>query len=290
MEDLDQLQEFVHEQEVVYFRLTGGLGNQLFGLSEAYGIHKDLGRGVAIDIGALDHALGGEPEWLEWSVSQTWITLIRIPKNVSSKFELINLGDSHANARLLNSRYYTGWRFSLDRVRRIGLFSEGEFPFKVDKVRRIETIVHYRVGDYVNAQGIGVLGVPYYVKAINLLDHEGQIEFFSDDNASAYQLIEALELSSAIVNTSMSALDVLSQISQARCIVAANSTLSWWAIYFSHAEKVICPTPFYLQEWKFDYDARFSAAHYLSRFANSRQRLSTWILWRFRSIRIRKKA
>ena len=284
LEDLDQLQQFVRERGVVYFRLTGGLGNQLFGLSEAYGIHKDVGRGVAIDVGSLEHTLGDDPEWLEWSVSQIWITLIRIPKNVSAKFELTNLGDMPSEAHS-DSRYLTGWRFSLNRVRRTGLFSEGEFPFRVDTVKRVETTIHYRVGDYVNAKGLGVLGVPYYVRAANSLDLEGQIKLFSDDNDSAQQLIEALKLSNVTVNTSINAIDVLYQISQARCIVAANSTLSWWAIYFSCAEKVICPTPFYLQAWNFDREARFPTAHYLSRFKNPRQKLSTWFLWRLRSVK-----
>lgn len=290
LRDLRELEEFTRARRIVYFRLTGGLGNQLFGLSEAYGVHKKFGTGVAIDVGALEHSLGNEPEWLEWSEKQEWITLVRIPKNVSSEFILVNLGDEYADVNWLDAKYFTGWKFSLERVRDTGLFREGEYPFGIVKTDCAGVAVHYRVGDYANAQGIGVLDTSYYLKAIKLLGLKGQIEFFSDDNESAQEMIELNKLPFAKVSGSTRALDVLSQISKANYIVAGNSTLSWWGIYFSSATKVICPTPFYLQDWNFDSKARFQKALYLSRFRNPCQELLTWFLWRLRSLRIRGKS
>ena len=284
--DLSELDELIQSKGLVYFRLTGGLGNQLFGLSEAYAIHKNVGMNVAMDIGALEHTSGDEPEWLEWSETQRWLTLVRIPKHVSSKFDLVNLGDVSANAAQLDSKFYTGWIFSLDRVNQAGLFHRGEFPFKVSREDCAESAVHYRVGDYANAKGIGVLDTSYYLEAIKSLDPRDRTLFFSDDNYSAQEMIKTLNHSFATVSSSTSALEVLSQIAHSKSIVAANSTLSWWAIYFSHASKVICPTPFYLQDWKFDSAARFQDAIYISRFKNPFQKMLTWTLWQLRSIRI----
>lgn len=287
--NLEQLDKFINEHDALYFRLTGGLGNQLFGLSEAFGIHRNTGRAVVIDVGAIEHILYVEPEWMEWSKKQDWLILVRIPKEISSEFALTNLGDGTTRINISDNRYYTGWKFSLKRVRSAGLFKEGEFPFKSESVRSTETVVHYRVGDYASAAGIGVLQASFYVRAINSISDFGEIEFFSDDNDSAQELINHLRITSARISSSVSAIEVLSQISSAKCIVAANSTLSWWGIYFSRAEKVICPKPFYLQDWEFDFEARFNNAIYISRFKNMSEAMVNWLVWKLRSINIRNK-
>jgi hypothetical protein len=287
---LFQLQELISRDEVVYFRLTGGLGNQLFGLSEAYGIHKNLGKRLAIDIGAIEHTTAEGPEWLKWSKNQNWMTLIRIPKHVSSDFELVNLGEKTEYLDFRDFSLYTGWKFSLKNVLEAGLFQKGKFPFENLGSQANSVSIHYRVGDYTTAPGIGILGISYYKKALREIRSGYAIEIFSDDNEAASTLIESLGLENATINNSRSALDVLGQISNSKCIVASNSTLSWWAIFFSNANTAVCPTPFYLQDWNFDTAARFSKALYLSRFDNRVIGFVIRLLWQYRSFKIRIKS
>lgn len=274
---------------MIYFRLTGGLGNQLFGLNEAYGIHRKTGKRLAVDIGALEHTSADGPEWLVWSEEQHWMVLIRIPENVSSEFSLINLGVTEAPLNRIESNKFTGWNFSLQRVRNFGLFREGEFPFRNEDWGSDWIAIHHRVGDYANSHGIGVVGSTYFKRALRVLKSENKINIFSDDIESAAFLIDTLNLANASIDKSRNAMDVLARISRSKYIIATNSTLSWWAIYFSKANTVICPTPFYLQDWSFDREAVFPNAIYLSRFNNQIHKISMRLLWKFRSIkRLRK--
>jgi len=268
----------------IYFRLTGGLGNQLFGLSEAFNLHNKLQCKVLMDIGSLDHSKSEMPEWFDWSKNQDWFTLIRIPKNVSREFELTNLGDMDESFSP-ESRHFTGWRFSLRSVESSGLFSRAKFPFEVEEKPRILIALHYRAGDYALAEGIGILKPQYYSRALKKVDSSLKVTIFSDDNYAALSLINKLNIRNRFeISNQQSPVEVLHALSGAKNLITANSTLSWWALYFSNAVTKTAPKPFYLQIWNFDADAKMKNTIYLSRFVNFLDLTLTRMKWFLRSI------
>ena len=269
--------------EQIYFRLTGGLGNQLFGLSEAFNLHKIIKQHILIDVGSIDHSENHEPEWLEWSKSQDWFSTIRIQKNISQDFQLINLG-SLSKPPILEHRLFTGWKFSLQKVEHSGLFLRSKFPFEVMCEKSFPLALHYRAGDYAHSDGIGILNPEYYVRALRQFDSSIRVMVFSNDIDAAKTLISNLGIGHrSKISDEKSAIRVLFGLATAENLIASNSTLSWWANFFSGATKTIAPKPFYLQEWKFDSKAKFESTKYLTRFASRKDLITTRFKWLIRS-------
>jgi hypothetical protein len=109
---------------MTYYRIVGGLGNQLFGLSRAYLLHKEIGKRIAIDVSHLDHTLESGPDWKDWNGLEGWSELVKSPKHLTPPNQLQNLSDSPKEENF-NTNFYTGWKFSLEEVLRSGLFSPG---------------------------------------------------------------------------------------------------------------------------------------------------------------------
>jgi hypothetical protein len=271
------------QNEQIYFRLTGGLGNQLFGLSEAFNLHKLMKQHVLIDVGSIEHSRNYVPEWLEWSKSQNWFSIIKIHEYISREFELVNLGER--NEKLMRGhRLFTGWEFSLRRVELSGLFLRSEFPFIVKVRTTVPVALHYRAGDYAHTDGIGILKHDYYSRALRKLDSSVKVKVFSDDKVAAKFLVTNLGIGHrSEISNQKSAIEVLFGLATAEILIASNSTLSWWSNYFSDAGTKIAPKPFYLQDWNFDSKAKFDETKYLTRFANPKELIFTRVKWFIRS-------
>lgn len=278
-----ELDSEIANNDKIYFRLTGGLGNQLFGLSEAFNLFKTLKQHVLIDVGSIQHSKNSVPEWLEWSRNQNWFSIIKIQENISRNFDLVNLGEE-GQSLATEHRLFTGWKFSLRNVELSGLFHRSNFPFKSSVGTSIPIALHYRAGDYIHADGIGVLKHEYYSRALAKLESSNKVVVFSDDRAAAESLISSLGIvNRSEISKQESAIEVLFALATAESLIASNSTLSWWANYFSNSAKKIAPKPFYLQDWRFDSAARFQETEYLLRFSTRREWIFTRSKWFIRS-------
>lgn len=268
----------------IYFKLAGGLGNQLFGLSEAFNLHNRLRSNVLVDIGSIEHSIKEKPDWLEWSNSQEWFEVIRTPVTLSRNLNLIDMGNLK-NDQIPESKMFTGWRFSLKCVEESGLFTRNQFPFEVQDIHPIPVALHYRAGDYAKAEGIGILRPQYYSRALTRVDSSSRISIFTDDKVAALSLVDQIKRNFTFeICHQQSAIEVLFAMSKAKILISANSTLSWWALFFSNSELRIAPKPFYLQIWNFDSEAKFEDTKYLSRFTNPVDFVLTRAKWFFRSI------
>lgn len=275
------LQDFLKEHDLIYYKIVGGLGNQLFGLSAAYQLSQQYGKRIGIDVSNLDHSPQEGPEWSDWHGIKGWSELFRTSKDVPSlpTWNLINpIG--------LGSRdftHFTGWRLSLGDILESGLFKLGELPFNFDGYESSALAIHIRGGDYRKAKGIGLLDPSYYRRAIETLGAcvSSDTTIFTDDEDYANSIIDRLNIRKQIkYSRTDSALGVLTELSLSEAMIGSNSTLSWWAAFFSKSTNKILPRPFYLQDWNVDQEIRLTDVHYMGRFPNKFIECVNYLNWK----------
>lgn len=273
--------KFLQDRDMIYYRIVGGLGNQLFGLSRAYLLHKEIGKRIAIDVSNLDHTSDSGPDWKDWDGLEGWSELIKSPKNVTPPNQLQNLLDSPKEENS-NTSFYTGWKFSLEEVFRSGLFLQGELPFSTPTVKNPKVGMHLRGGDYRQASGIGLLSKAYYRRALQAFQiTEGQeITVFSDDPEYANTITEEFKSQfSFILSDNISSLHLLAEMSSSETFIGSNSTLSWWATFFSKNSLIALPKPMYLQGWFADREIHLDKVYYFDRFPNKLIKVYNYVKW-----------
>lgn len=88
--------------------------------------------------------------------------------------------------------------------------------------------LHLRRGDY-DSQRFGLLGPNYYAQSLEQV-HEPEVRVFSDNLKAAEQLIRELrDPRLVLVDQDMTNVSLLNQMAGGTSLIAANSTLSWWA-------------------------------------------------------------
>jgi hypothetical protein len=274
-------EEFLRNENLAYFKLTGGLGNQLFGLSRAHLLYKELGKKIAVDVTHIDHAKNVEPEWLSWIQLNGWCEIFASPKELQPPDEIWNLVNPLRDAPPKNL-CYTGWRLSLEEVHESALFTQKELPFSAQNTKVTSLGMHIRGGDYKNAKGIGLLSVKYYRKALEIIPKrfDDLITIYTDDLEYAAYITDLLGLRYKFeFSHTSSPLGVLKEMSSANIFIGSNSTLSWWAAFFSVSRFKYLPAPMYLQEWYADRSINLSEVQYLDRFQNIFQKKYNYVLW-----------
>ena len=274
-------EEFLRSENFAYFKLVGGLGNQLFGLSRAHLLHKELGKKIAVDVTYIDHAKNVEPEWLSWNQINDWCEIIASPKELQPLYGIWNLANPLRDAPPDTSNY-TGWRLSLEEVHNSGLFTPNEWPFSVQKANGTSLGMHIRGGDYRNAKGIGLLGMKYYRKALESMPSRFSdlITIYTDDLEYAASITDLLGSSyKTEYSPTSSPLGVLNEMSSADIFVGSNSTLSWWTAFFSRSKFKYLPVPMYLQDWSADKNIMLKEVQYLDRFQNVLQEKYNYVMW-----------
>ena len=277
----EEREEFLRNENLAYFKLVGGLGNQLFGLSRAHLLHKELGKKIAVDVTHIDHAKNVEPEWLSWNQLNGWCEIIASPKELQPPDGIWNLVNPLRDAPPKNS-CYTGWRLSLEEVYDSGLFTQNESPFSAQKAKVTSLGMHMRGGDYRNAKGIGLLGMKYYRKALESIPSRSTdlVTIYTDDLEYATSITNLLgSRYKTEYSLRSSPLGVLNEMSSADIFVGSNSTLSWWAAFFSGSKFKYLPAPMYLQDWSADKNIILKEVQYLDRFQNLFQEKYNYVIW-----------
>lgn len=278
-----ELENYLNEYSLVYYKLVGGLGNQLFGLSRAHLLSKQRGNKIALDISNLDHMQKNLPEWLPWAIQADWLVIITTAKAVSREIEPWNLIKPLEEAPK-NCNKFTGWTLSLDEISRSNLFTPKVMPFKSYSKTITDIAIHIRGGDYTSAKGIGLLNSKYYERALEAfsINRSTSIKVYTDDFTLAKAIINSLNLSQSVnYSEQESALATLAELSSAPVLIGSNSTLSWWAAYFSDCKFKCLPKPMYLQDWTAERDIVLSDVIYLNRFKNKISELFNYTLWNY---------
>jgi hypothetical protein len=112
------------------------------------------------------------------------------------------------------------------------------------------TVIHIRGGDFHDeSTTTGVLSSDYYIRALDLIHKRcGKIGFvlvLTDDVEFAEAIVNHLNITNYRIlgPQECSAWEAILLMSEAKCLVTANSTLSWWGAFLAHKSGSICVTP-----------------------------------------------
>lgn len=243
-------------QSSKYYRLTGRLANQMLGLSDAHAIGRVFKCHMVVDVTTITRDEGVIPEWAAFIEKWDWLTLIKcesIDSCVPSS-ELWDSSNATKNGLYLDTFGYTGFSVSLDNLLKSGLYKRGSFPFEVnvDEVsqRDEDCAISIRGGDYLAFPTLGLLPKGYYKRALMRLkltnDHNCRV--FTDDENRARKMMRKLKIKNYEFDKEPSPVKAMYNLSKHRQIVMANSTFSYLSCFFSSAEIIVSPSPFYLAE------------------------------------------
>jgi hypothetical protein len=112
------------------------------------------------------------------------------------------------------------------------------------------TVIHIRGGDFHDeSTTTGVLSSDYYIRALDLIHKRcGKIGFvlvLTDDVEFAEAIVNHLNITNYRIlgPQECSAWEAILLMSEAKCLVTANSTLSWWGAFLAYKGGSICVTP-----------------------------------------------
>ena len=113
-------------------------------------------------------------------------------------------------------------------------------------------IVHVRLGDYRNEDGIGILSPNYFQRALNnpvLEDISKNVWVFTDEPSSidVRDYVPSMYRTMLFEDISLSPSETLELMRHGLAYVISNSTFSWWAAYLSYNRQCprFMPTPWF---------------------------------------------
>lgn len=244
--------DFTTEQ-YLHFEVQGRLGNQLFGLSDAYRLGRHFNRKVLLDIKSVTDQYG-KPDWVKYASQWEWAEVIDsvLVHLEEQGYKTVNVGVVDPLKQDPNSHFH-GFTPSISSVDSAGLFTKGVFPFPSDEkdlVKENQLALCVRRGDYHQNPHLGILPPKYYKKALSRFLPSQNIEkivVFCDSREETISFLECNEISYNEINQEENALEALRDLSMSSRIIAANSTFSFWGSYFSNSVSYF-PDPFYLSQ------------------------------------------
>lgn len=265
-------------KKIIFVRLEGGLGNQLFQYFAAREISQRLNTIIYLDVTYFYHKYTKEhekPYLLEYAYisnhHKVWRRAPRLTRElwkllaILSKIRLITLVDERNFDRRKHSKilflkgYFHDLRFMprkqqilevLDTMR----INELEEVLKELDFGNCEGVFHVRRGDYLSQREVyEVLRKGYYTTALRLIkEMEAATKFklMSDEPVAALDWLDLKisEISILDGQNQFNPCEIIEIVSRAKAIVIANSTFSWWAAYLGTlrctTELVIYPIKF----------------------------------------------
>ena len=239
--------------DYIHFEVQGRLGTQLFGLSDAHHLSKTLNRKVLLDVSSvlLEY---GEPDWLKFVEGWEWITVSKIPviHTEDREYKKVNIGLAEIGDSAVNSHYF-GFRPTVRSVEDSKLFTRGVFPFRESEAEvshESKLGLCVRRGDYHQNPHLGILPASYYRKALEELQiNQRNIQkvVFCDSKEETRLFLLENKIPFDSFDEDPNALNALRNLSSCTEIIGANSTFSFWGIYFSQSSSTV-PYPFYISD------------------------------------------
>ena len=243
---------------MIYIRLAGGLGNQLYQLAAAVLIGKYSNQTVvALTDGLSLYDQHRKPDALrlissarivtdsikstncilKWLVIRArlgrWLPIIGINDRSALHYEQLAYV---SNARVMDGYFQRGWTAEkfIDVITEFNVEpNSGEM---LERISLDECVVHIRGGDFLLHPIHQVVDGNYYVAAIHLAKKNGWLKYavLSDDPKYTDTLLEFIkkEISDLVIRvipTSIEATEDFLTLRNARARIIGNSTFAWWA-------------------------------------------------------------
>lgn len=237
----------------VTVQLTGGLGNQLFGVAAGFAQAKRLGTGLHLDLSEYSEqnprffelaALGSDRIHLGIYNTRRLLTFRETSLEYDSRVERVVPGT-------LLRGYFQSWmyfRHVENDLRNLLTNAIGIAEGANHDGRFIG--VQVRRGDFLQlepARYHGLCAPSFFVESVKLLRSElGNLPavIFSDG------LEDCRDLAESIGNASLDfgpqgALSVMSRLASADALVVSNSSFGWWSAWLARDKPVVAPNPWY---------------------------------------------
>jgi len=238
---------------MIIFKITDGLGNQLFQWAYGYSLARKFNTKVYYDISHYHSEQFLNTQSANRNFSLPNLINENIPlltqealNEFQSKPQYIiqdNFNFNHFDYSDNYSYYFSGYWQSENYFKdyRDDILSLIDFnivtPDNFDK----STSIHIRRGDYLQQQEIHpVCSIDYYKKAINFLGKEGVFNVFSDDIEWCKDNLLFENLNFIDGNSDIYDLKLMSLSSNN---IIANSTFSWWSAWLNQNKdkKIVAP-------------------------------------------------
>ena len=170
-------------------------------------------------------------------------------------FQFSHPKSSQMNLGLPLRGYFQHWKYVEDAWSLIGpelkqCFISLKSHSDILHVQERETVIHIRGGDFKeHIDSFGALGADYYLRALDIISKNSikieSVLVLTDDVEFTESMMPKLNLSKYLIlgPDECSAWEALLLMSEAKHLVTANSTLSWWGAFLAHKSGSICVTP-----------------------------------------------
>jgi hypothetical protein len=235
------------------FRVVGGLGSQLFSLSEAYLLHVHTSKRIVLEYSScefLDSTGSAHStviaEKLNWAI----LVILEDLEEIYSERYMIQPNFPHKH-----SYVNEGFIADYNRVKSIGLFKPGKSPLTEEDLENSNQFgaIHFRYSPLYKGN-LGNINEFYLRSVLRILVNKTEINeilVFSNNKEHAMQTLEKLVNDSSFKLKFASHENPLSEIlqmSEASFLIGSNSAMSWWGSYFGNQISFF-PKPFYLGYW-----------------------------------------
>ena len=265
---------------MLFSRIVGGLGNQLFQTAACLKYRKQKEKVIISFLGDIHvpkrvnclNYIFERPNWLYFDNSP----YLNLPTQFIAKTSASLRFGSYLPLISINDRNFSSinYRSSAKSV----LFLDGYFnqkwsyltlkkAFRQLKLRQIEldkvslqtckkdVVIHVRGGDFLTIPNLNICDLEYYKKSISYAISKGYYSFklITEDQIYGKEILKEIKKSFIDLNIKMLNSDSIKNdfnlIRSSKLAILSNSTFSWWASFLSTSKKeFIVPKNFSIKE------------------------------------------
>ncbi len=265
---------------MIFSRIVGGLGNQLFQTAACLKYRKKRERVIISFLGNIHvpkrinclNYIFERPRWLYYDDSENLNIVKKFVAKTSASLRFgsylpfISINDRNFNSRdnlysekkilFLDGYFNQQWTYTTLK----NAFNQLKLkPIELNKehlqICNNDVVIHLRGSDFLKISNLNICKLEYYKKSINYAISKGHNSFklISDDQKYGEEFLNEIKKCFFDLKISMLASDTIKNdfnlIRSAKLAILSNSTFSWWASFLSITKKeFIVPENFSLKE------------------------------------------
>jgi hypothetical protein len=239
---------------LIFLRLRGGIGNQLFIYFGGLYIANSLGCRILFDTRGIDHEDSIKEMSLPGHFLSNKLVLKLIDFFFLNRSQILDYDVEGIEAiknrslPLISVRGFFQSKLYYETLLKSGIIFENIFTNRLDtaglSLMENSVLIHIRGGDFLNMKNeIGSLGTNYYIEVKKIIDLKGfrQIYVTTDDEIYASQLLNNAGFQEFIFlqQKSLRSYECLNYFRYFKSIFLANSTFSWWGAQLAPSDSEI---------------------------------------------------